>query len=290
MLIANPIYDVVFKYLLDDNRVARLIISALLGEEVEELEFRPTEVRAEIKDVILTVLRLDFSASIRTQDGGRKLVLIEIQKAEFPTDIMRFRRYLGHAYASDENAWTDDLGNPHALSVLSIYFLGTALRLVDAPVIRVARTYRDAATGAALSVTDEFIESLTHDSIVVQIPLLKSRRPNELEKLLSIFDQSRRAGGKHELEIDESEVPEKYRDVLRRLVRAGAEKEVRDSMTVEDDILRVLAQRDRKYAELESEVEEVRRALDEKDRTLEEARQAIADRDRLIEQMKKRSG
>ena len=32
--IANPIYDVVFKYLLDDEKVARLLLSALLGKEV----------------------------------------------------------------------------------------------------------------------------------------------------------------------------------------------------------------------------------------------------------------
>ena len=39
----------VFKYLMDDNRVAKLIVSALLAEEVEELEFRPAEVRAEVR-------------------------------------------------------------------------------------------------------------------------------------------------------------------------------------------------------------------------------------------------
>ena len=47
MHIANPIYDVVFKYLLDDEKVARLLLSALLGKEVLELQFRPTEVHHE---------------------------------------------------------------------------------------------------------------------------------------------------------------------------------------------------------------------------------------------------
>ena len=44
MRIANPIYDVVFEYLLDDEKVARLVLSALLGREVLDLQFRPTEV------------------------------------------------------------------------------------------------------------------------------------------------------------------------------------------------------------------------------------------------------
>ncbi|MDR3671901.1 MAG: hypothetical protein P4L36_13720, partial [Holophaga sp.] len=36
MRIANPIYDVVFKYLLDDEKVARVVLSALLDKEVLE--------------------------------------------------------------------------------------------------------------------------------------------------------------------------------------------------------------------------------------------------------------
>ncbi len=38
-MIANPIYDTVFKYLMDDPRVAGVIISTIIGEEVEELVF-----------------------------------------------------------------------------------------------------------------------------------------------------------------------------------------------------------------------------------------------------------
>ncbi|MEY4926593.1 MAG: hypothetical protein RI894_1029, partial [Bacteroidota bacterium] len=37
MQIANPLYDTVFKYLLEDEPVASLFISALLGREIVEL-------------------------------------------------------------------------------------------------------------------------------------------------------------------------------------------------------------------------------------------------------------
>lgn len=37
---------------------------------------------------------------------------------------------------------------------------------------------------------DPFVESLTHDSIIVQIPLLHGRVNNRLEKVLSVFDQT----------------------------------------------------------------------------------------------------
>ena len=36
--IANPIYDSVFKYLMEDERVARTILSALLKKEVVSVE------------------------------------------------------------------------------------------------------------------------------------------------------------------------------------------------------------------------------------------------------------
>ena len=43
MLIANPIYDVVFKYLLDDAEIARGLLSAILGVEIVSLDVKPQE-------------------------------------------------------------------------------------------------------------------------------------------------------------------------------------------------------------------------------------------------------
>ena len=42
-IIANPIYDSVFKYLMEDNRVAKILLSALLQKEVTEVQMRQTE-------------------------------------------------------------------------------------------------------------------------------------------------------------------------------------------------------------------------------------------------------
>ena len=35
MQIANPVYDVVFKYLMHDNSIAKKIISLIIDEEIE---------------------------------------------------------------------------------------------------------------------------------------------------------------------------------------------------------------------------------------------------------------
>ena len=78
--IANPIYDVVFKFMMDDNKVARKFISAIIHEEVVELEFAHTEIPY-FADKGLTVCHIDFSAKIAIP-GGFKIVTIELQKAK----------------------------------------------------------------------------------------------------------------------------------------------------------------------------------------------------------------
>lgn len=64
MIIANPIYDVVFKYLLEDADIARDLLSTILGEEVVYLEFKPQETSTESSEGI-KILRLDFKAIIK---------------------------------------------------------------------------------------------------------------------------------------------------------------------------------------------------------------------------------
>ncbi len=49
MQIANPIYDVVFKYMMEDAKVAKLLISSIINEEVEKLKFRPQEFSTDIE-------------------------------------------------------------------------------------------------------------------------------------------------------------------------------------------------------------------------------------------------
>lgn len=81
MKIANPIYDVVFKYLMDDNKIAKLVISKIIGEEIELLDFQPKENIVKIDrplaendnpNASFTVYRLDFAAKIKLTDGGYK--------------------------------------------------------------------------------------------------------------------------------------------------------------------------------------------------------------------------
>ncbi len=264
MIVANAIYDVVFKYLLEDRNIAKLLLSGLLQTEVLEVELKPQEYSADMKEHVLTVYRIDFKAKIKLKNGETKLVLIEVQKAKFSTDIMRFRRYLGKQYANEDNT-VEENGKKKALPIISIYFLGYPLEGIEnIPVIRIARNYLDHSTGRKLNIKSDFVESLTHDSIIVQIGAIKrKRRKNEIEKVLSVFDE----GQKHEISIDENDYPEKYKPIIRRLLKAVQNEQVRNTMEVEDEILEELQQKEREaeMAVLIAEMEK-QKALREKEK------------------------
>ncbi len=260
MQIANPIYDVVFKYLLEDNQLAKLVLSTILGEELVELELRPQERTTEIGSRHLTVYRLDFSARIRSNDGRLRLALIEIQKAKLPTDIMRFRRYLGEQYRDPNNLVRTEPEDPGqsvkrtAIPLVTIYFLGYPLDHIEAPVVRIQRECVDVVSGERLNVKEPFVEGLTHDSTIIQISRLRPEHRTELEEMLTIFDQHGITRNRHLLEIDEAEVSTRFRPLLRRLQKAIAEPEVVQAMDLEDEILEELQA-------LEREIERKDRAL-----------------------------
>lgn len=41
--VANPLYDAVFKFLMEDERIAKIVLSALLKKEVVSVEMRRHE-------------------------------------------------------------------------------------------------------------------------------------------------------------------------------------------------------------------------------------------------------
>lgn len=250
--IANPIYDVVFKYLLSDNKIAKILISDLLGVEVLNLELRPQEFSTDTENETLTVYRIDFKAEIVLKNGEKLVVLIEIQKAKFTTDLIRFRKYLGEQYSSKQNTIEkDDKTLP--LPIITIYFLGYGLdNNKDIPIIRVKRQYLDNYNGDELKGAEMFIETLMHDSIIVQIPALKKQRRNDLEKALSVFE----VGKIQEVSINESDYPERYKPVIRQLIKAIGDEQVRKTMDIEDEILEDLEKKERLIAKKDKIIEE----------------------------------
>ena len=66
--IANPIYDLAFKYLMEDERIVKILLSALLRMQVLEVTTRRNELINVERDPI-SVFRLDYNAVVRTKEG-----------------------------------------------------------------------------------------------------------------------------------------------------------------------------------------------------------------------------
>lgn len=190
MLIANPIYGVFFKFLMEDTKIASKLLSAIIGEEIVELELRPQETLVSVPQYYLSVFRLDFKATIKTEVGQYKKVLIELQKGKKSFDIMRFRKYLGENYTKiDEYKNNNGEIVRQALPIIAIYFLGFRLNNLPAAVMKAAHHYYNVVTGEELHGKDDFVEQLIHDCFVIQIPRLQITMQNKIEKMLLIFNQ-----------------------------------------------------------------------------------------------------
>ena len=191
---------------------------------------------------------------------------------------MRFRKYLGEQYIKDEN---------NKIPILSIYFLGYSLEHIQSPVIKVERDYIDVTTGDKIEEREDFIESLTFDSFVIQIKYLKKEHKTEIEQLLSIFDQTTKTNDVHLLNIKEEDYPEKFRFLLRRLQKAALEPELRKNMDIEDEIIEELENLERDIANRDKIIEEKNKVIEENKKELEEKDKELEENRKLIEELKK---
>ena len=287
MFIANPIYDTVFKYMMSDTKVAKIFLSAIIEEKIVELDFASTErslkpgakrsdINRELEELV--VCRFDFAAKIKTGSGEYKTVTIELQKAKFATDIMRFRRYLGVMYQDADN--TSDKQRLKARQIYCIYLLNYDIGLSNSPVIKVDHIVSDQATGEELSNKNEFIQSLNHKSWIVQIRQLKENRRNDLENLLSIFDQDNITKDNHILNVNSENFSEEHKHIVRKLQEAYASSQVRDEMIMEDDYFKELEVKD-------DIIEEQKKKLVKNAKTIAENAKTIAEKDKEIAELKR---
>ncbi len=238
MLIANPIYDTNFKYLMEDSEIARKLLGLIIDEEIVALDLKPQEQSHLAELLQVHVFRMDFKATIRTADGDHKQILIELQKSNHLFDIMRFRKYLGENYARAEQV---RLANGEvvnlALPIITIYFLGFSLDRVGTALLKVNRTYLDLQTQQVLEVKNDFIEKLTHDCYVIQIPRLPLKWRSRLERILTVFDQRHQTDDRKVLDVEESWSDDPLLEqIVNRLGRAALTPEVRRQAGFEEEI------------------------------------------------------
>ncbi len=282
MTIANPIYDTVFKYLMEDERIARTILSALLKEDIVKVEVRPHEYANGQKEV-LSIFRIDFGATVRKPSGEEQLILIELQKTWLPTETLRFRQYLGVHYQNPKNIVSDS-PDRHALPMVAVYLLGHTVGEIEAPVIYVRHQALDYdEKPLTRGIPNRFVDSLNHDSIIVQIPRLHGRINNRLDKVLSIFDQSNVCrDNEHYLNLDEKAFASADADmepIFHRLMMAASSVEMRQNMNVEDEYYSIIKEQEGKLYGMERDIAEKVTLLEEKNELIAKKDGQLAEKD-----------
>ncbi|MGE5343311.1 MAG: hypothetical protein ACM3SY_17725 [Candidatus Omnitrophota bacterium] len=298
MLIANPIYDTVFGYLMKDLEIAKGIISTIIGEDIEQLDLKPQEniLKKDKGGFLLISFHQDFIARIRQKNGSYKTVLIELQKTNIDYDIMRFRKYLGGEYRREDEIITSD-GSvaTEPLPIVTIYFLGFYLSKTLPAVIKVNREYIDLLDGKKIDERDELIECLNHDSFVIQVPALHLHLSNRLEYVLSIFIQENFINEERRLKDYAHETDDPLLEkILQRLGKAAADRDLHRQMELEKmaeheyeaGLRRETKKLEVKLQKQEELLKELEEALESKDKLIEEKDKALEEKDKAVEALR----
>ena len=295
--IANPIYDTVFKCLMENERVSTYFIETFIGEKIESLslvavecpvfkwakKYEKLNITPEDLERLkqLTVIRLDFAAIIQTSKGEYKKVLIEIQKAKDSADVMRFRHYLAENYKRKDSI-IKDKRQTAPLPIITIYLLGFNLLETDAVAFRIGRSYYDMIDKKAMDVKVAFAEYLIHDSYIVQIGRITGKTKTRLEKVLSVFEQ--RYFINSETKITKN-YPHTTDDdtvnlMLEILKHAGADPEIRSEIEIEwasyELLNKMVLDKDKKIKALDKALAKEKKAREEGKKTLAEKKKELA--------------
>jgi len=295
MTIANPIYDIVFKYLMEDLDIAKGLISTILNVEIIELSFQPQETNSENAQVTKTirVYRIDFAAIVKQTDGQTKKVLIELQKTKRNTNAIRFRRYLGENYQKEDTIIdTNGKERKRPLEIITIYILGFPLNKTPTAVLHSKPCFRDLVNNesADYAHAEEFIKLLTHESYFIQIPRLVEPTKTRIEKVLSVFNQTFKSSDEHSLNYELTDDDPLLQKMVNRLTRAIADEEMRRKMNIEDEIEREFAEYQDTIEQKDEEIKQSKRVIEQKDQELELREQENEELKRQLEAYKKLIG
>jgi hypothetical protein len=280
MIIANPIYDVVFKYLLEDVEIARELLSTILGEDIQSLELKPQETATENVSGNISILRFDFKAVIKKKTGEFTKLLIELQKAKQAFDVMRFRRYLGDNYRKEDDVFNDTGDSEkRPLPIVTIYFLGFPLDNIASGIVKINREYLDVVTQEVLEIKEDFVELLTHDSYLIQVRKLAKKARTKLERVLQIFSPDFQTKDRHQLDFQGDTDDPLVKKMVDRLTRAISSDEIREKMDVEDEIDRIF----------EREMNKLNNIIAKKDEVIAEKEQQLLAEKQIAEEEKQKN-
>ncbi len=296
MKVLNPLFDSVFKYLLEDLEIAKMLIHAIIKKEILELTPAPQEssdIELKLKYSQIGMIRQDYVAIIKTlaSDGGftTEKVIIEVQKSPLAPEIGRFRNYLSDKYRKKSAVGSDE----KYLPIKTIYIIEEIFNN-DLPAVlgRKGIYFNELENTPYQGARDAMVELFNHDSWFIQTELLPHDFKEELMYVLSIFAPWFRKSPKDRfIEIPDDEILVKKHKILdrifRRLQAATQDNKVNTSVDVEMDYENYIEKMVnlRELAEAKAESERIQReeaeAKAEFERIQREEAEAMAESERI---------
>ena len=196
-IIANPMYDTVFKRMMKNERMARFFLGTLLGKTIEKLGVGHDEttwlapqdkvlvLRASKGDrpIVVSQQNLDFVALVKTDEGCE----------EMPINIHKLGHhyYLGHLYKDLFERYKNKSVSP---PVTSIYVTEFILPEIESACVRIGKTCEDLVNAKPLDGTNLIVALLRNDEcdayVIQPKRIVANRCQTELDKLLGIFEQA----------------------------------------------------------------------------------------------------
>ena len=309
LVIPNPIYDVVFKYLMEDNESAKIVLSTLINEKIKKLTFEPISHTEKIKDPNtekeIKLFHLDFTATIEKSNGTEELVMIEIQKANRASDIFRFKRYISANFQKKQEKEiinhrtqaVEKIDKP--IRLIPIFILNFRIENeINDLIIRTNRIRTGIFKGKQLLKDNEFIDNPSFDIWVVQLPNLKKIKKTDyandeyktkLYLLFKLFDQeAQNTKNKHWLLLVKKIFPDFLERIIKRLKSASRDNpELEEQMNAEDEYLAELIKRDNEISYFKNKFEKTSEELEKTSGELEKEKRIRKEKDKALGEQNK---
>ena len=233
MKIVNPLYDIAFKYLMQEKKYAKLFIGLIIEKEIEDLELTQQETVIRDDKRNLKMFRLDFKAVVKDEKGKKSSVLIELQKSKTYTDILRFRSCLGSVYYKHEKKTVNKIETKYSLPIIAIYILGYELPEIPYLAIEVNNKIINKRNKEEIKIESDFIEQLNHKSHIIQVRRLPENLKTKLERFLVFFNQAWISQENYILDLQN--VPEEYTEIASYLQQPLANEEFVNNLRAEEE-------------------------------------------------------
>ena len=231
--IANPLYDAVFKRIMEEERIAKTFLSAILQREVVSIKICQDGFR-NIKSNSISIFKMGFVASIKNNENSNELTNIRLYKTWVDTDVLEPRQHLAwQRYIEEKNS--DGMGD-ESLPTISVFLLAHRIGDFETPVACPAP-----------------------DNIIVQLPIISKTQNSSQKKVLSIFDQARTCReDKHLLKVDytpyDGDTDMEY--MIKMLLSMASDPDMQYQMNLEDEFISLLEKKDTEILRLDYLIEQ----------------------------------